>query len=87
MQAEECRRLLALPQSEASARLLTNLSRTWVMIANQIDRYVEIVKKEAAQKSKAASVGGFFHIEATCDVAYWHFSDVGGHADDVGSSR
>jgi hypothetical protein len=38
MQAEECPRLLALPQSEASARLLTNLSRTWVMLANQTDR-------------------------------------------------
>jgi len=50
MQAEECRRLLALPQSEASARLLTNLSRSWVMLANQTDRYVEILKKEAAQK-------------------------------------
>jgi hypothetical protein len=50
MQAEECRRLLALPQSEASARLLTNLSRTWVILANQTDRYVEILKKEAAQK-------------------------------------
>ena len=50
MQAEECRRQLVLPQSEASARLLTNLSRTWVVIAGQIDRYVEIVKKEAAQK-------------------------------------
>jgi hypothetical protein len=55
MQAAECRRLLTLPQSEASARLLTNLSHTWIMIAGQIDRYVEILKKEAAQKSKAAN--------------------------------
>ena len=48
MQAEECRRLLALAQNEAEASVLTYLSRSWVMIANQIDRYVAIVKKRAA---------------------------------------
>jgi hypothetical protein len=50
MQAEECRRLLALAQNEAEATVLRYLSRSWVMIANQIDRYVEIVKEGAAQK-------------------------------------
>jgi hypothetical protein len=50
IQAEECRRLLASAQSEAVASVLTNLSRSWVMIAKQTDRYVEIVKKEAVQK-------------------------------------
>jgi hypothetical protein len=50
MQAEECRRLLALAQNEAEASVLTYLSRSWVMIANQIDRYVEIVEKGAAQE-------------------------------------
>ncbi len=50
MQAEECRRLLAYGTSKAAAQVLTNLSRTWVMIANQTDRYVEIVRKEAAEK-------------------------------------
>jgi hypothetical protein len=50
MQAEECRRLLALAQNEAEATVLRYLSRSWVRIANQIDRYVEIVKKGAAQK-------------------------------------
>jgi hypothetical protein len=49
MQSEECRRLLALAQNEAEASALTYLSRTWLMIAGQIDRYVEIMK-EAAQK-------------------------------------
>ena len=49
MQSEECRRLLALAQNEAEALALTYLSRTWLMIAGQIDRYVEIMK-EAAQK-------------------------------------
>jgi hypothetical protein len=50
MQAAECRSLLALAQSEAVASVLKNLSRSWVVIANQIERYVELVKKETAQK-------------------------------------
>ena len=45
IQAEECRRLLALAQSEVEAKLLTNLSRSWVMIANQIERYVEFMNE------------------------------------------
>jgi hypothetical protein len=49
MQSEECRRLLANARNEAEASALTYLSRTWLMIAGQIDRYVEIVK-EATQK-------------------------------------
>jgi hypothetical protein len=50
IQAQECRRLLALAQSEAVASVLKNLSRSWVMIANQIDRYAAIMRSEAAQK-------------------------------------
>jgi len=50
IKAQECRRLLDLPQSEAAAQVLRNLCRSWVMIANQIDRYAEIVRREAAQK-------------------------------------
>jgi hypothetical protein len=50
IQAQECRRLLALPQSEAAAQVLKNLSRSWVMIAGQIDRYAVIMREEAAQK-------------------------------------
>jgi hypothetical protein len=42
--------LLALPQSEAAAQVLKNLSRSWVMIAGQIDRYAVIMREEAAQK-------------------------------------
>jgi hypothetical protein len=48
-QAEECRRLVPLAQSEAEASILKNLSNTWVMLANQTDRYAEIMK-EAARK-------------------------------------
>ena len=49
-QAAECRRQLALAQNEAEISILTYLSRSWVMIAGQIDRYVEIVKNRPAQK-------------------------------------
>jgi hypothetical protein len=54
IQAQECRRLLALPQSEAAAQVLRNLCQSWVRIATQLDLYAEIVRKEAAQKKKAA---------------------------------
>jgi hypothetical protein len=49
-QAEECDRLMLLAQSGAEATILTSLNRSWKMIANQIDRYVAIRKKDAAQK-------------------------------------
>jgi hypothetical protein len=50
MQPEECRRLLALAQNEAEASALTHLSRTWLAVAGQIDRYIEVMKEAAAQK-------------------------------------
>ena len=50
IQAQECRRLLTLPQSEAAAQALKNRARSWVMIAGQIDRYAELMRNEAAQK-------------------------------------
>jgi hypothetical protein len=37
-------------QSGAEATILTSLTRSWNMIANQTDRYTAIMKKEAAQK-------------------------------------
>jgi hypothetical protein len=49
-QAEECHRLMLQAQSGAEATILTSLWRSWKMIANQTDRYVAIVRKEAAQK-------------------------------------
>jgi hypothetical protein len=57
-QAQECRRLLGLAQSEAAAQVLRNLSHSWVRIANQADLYAEIVRREdRSEKSNAASVG------------------------------
>jgi hypothetical protein len=49
-QADECHRLMLLAQSGAEATILTSLTRSWKMIANQTDRYVAIVRKEAAQR-------------------------------------
>jgi len=49
-QAEECHRLMLVAQSGAEATILTSLTRSWTTIANQTDRYVAIMKKEAAQK-------------------------------------
>jgi hypothetical protein len=48
--AEECHRLMLLAQSGAEATILTSLMRSRKMIANQTDRHVAIMKKEAAQK-------------------------------------
>jgi hypothetical protein len=41
---------MLLSQSGAEATILTSLTRSWKMIANQIDRYAAIKKKVAAQK-------------------------------------
>lgn len=49
-QAEECQRLMLVAESGAEATILTSLMRSWKMIANQTDRYVAIMKKDAAQK-------------------------------------
>jgi hypothetical protein len=45
IQSEECRCLVPLAESEAEATVLRSLSRSWAMIANQIDRYAEITEK------------------------------------------
>jgi hypothetical protein len=49
-QAEEYHRLMLVAESGAEATILTSLTRSWKMIANQTDRYVAIMKKEAALK-------------------------------------
>ena len=45
---------MLLAQSGAEATILTSLTRSWKMIANQTDRYIAIMKKDAAQKGNAA---------------------------------
>jgi hypothetical protein len=49
-QANECHRLMLLAQSGPEATILTSLTRSWNMIANQTDRYVAILRRDAAQK-------------------------------------
>jgi hypothetical protein len=49
-QADECHRILLLAQSGAEATILTSLMRSWKMMANQTDRYVAIMKKDAVQR-------------------------------------
>jgi hypothetical protein len=49
-QANECHRLMLLAKSGAEATILTSLTRSWNMIANQTDRYVAILRRDAAQK-------------------------------------
>ena len=44
-QSAECRRLMKLAQSEAEAKALKNLSRTWSGLAGQIDRYNAIIRE------------------------------------------
>lgn len=43
---------MVLAQSGAVATILTSIMRSWKMIANQTDRYVAIMKREAAQKGQ-----------------------------------
>jgi hypothetical protein len=43
-QLAECRRLISLAQSEAEATVLKLLVRSWGMIANQTDRYAELIE-------------------------------------------
>jgi hypothetical protein len=42
--AAECRRLALLSKNAIEKDLLTNLSFSWIRLANQTDRYVEFLK-------------------------------------------
>jgi hypothetical protein len=48
--AAECRRLMKLAQSEIEAQALKNLSRSWMGLAGQIDRYNAIVRGRIVRK-------------------------------------
>jgi hypothetical protein len=43
---------MLLSRSGAEATILTSLTRSWKMIANQTDRYVAIMKREDAARTK-----------------------------------
>jgi hypothetical protein len=44
-QSEECLRLTQSAQSETEARILRDLARSWVRIANQTERYVNLANR------------------------------------------
>jgi hypothetical protein len=45
-QAAECLRLMQLAQSKIEAKALKNLSRTWLGLAGQIDRYNALIREQ-----------------------------------------
>jgi hypothetical protein len=49
-QSAECRRLVKSAQSEAEALALKFISRSWLGLAGQIDRYNELVRKRRIVK-------------------------------------
>src|SRR5258708_19841309 len=63
VRAEECHRLMLLAQSGAEATILTSLTRSWKMIANQTDRYVAIMKREAAQATDKGRGESEYHLQ------------------------
>jgi hypothetical protein len=56
LRAQECRRLLSMPQSEARAQLLKNLCQSWVRLANQAELYRDIVRQESRSTSNRAAL-------------------------------
>jgi hypothetical protein len=45
-QSAECRRLIQLARSEAEAHALKVISRTWLGLAGQIDRYNALLREQ-----------------------------------------
>jgi hypothetical protein len=45
-QSEECRRLILLARSETEAHALKNISRNWLGLAGQIDRYNALMREQ-----------------------------------------
>ena len=43
-QSAECLRLIKLASSETEARVLRDIAHTWTRLANQIERYSDLVK-------------------------------------------
>jgi len=65
-QAAECHRLMEKAQSKDEARVLANISQSWLRLAGQIDRYHAIMREPgrivrneaAAAPQKKAAAGG-----------------------------
>jgi hypothetical protein len=68
-QAQECRRLLRLPQSAAQAQALKNLCHSWVRLANQTDLYAQVVKRErGSEKIDAVPIRDFAFRQRVADL-------------------
>jgi hypothetical protein len=57
-QSAECRRLVHLARSEAEAHAMKNLSRTWLGLAGQIDRYNNALMREQRRGGQSFFRGG-----------------------------
>jgi hypothetical protein len=77
LQAQECRRLLRLPQSEAAAQVLKNLCHSWIRLANQADLYAGIVRRQSSSTdNKTDSLGDLAPSPARGRVPTSHHSSV-----------
>ena len=56
-QAVECLRLMKLAPSQAEAKLLNDIAQSWVRLANQIDRYRELVRKSGRPNVVSREIG------------------------------
>ena len=56
-QATECLRLMKLTSSQAEAKLLNDIAQSWVRLANQIDRYRELVRNSGRPNVVSLEVG------------------------------
>jgi hypothetical protein len=56
-QSAECRRLVNLALSEAEAHALKNLSRTWLGLAGQIDRYNALMREQCSGGQRFSAEG------------------------------
>ena len=56
-QSAECRRLVNLALSETEAHALKNLSRTWLGLAGQIDRYNALMREQRSDGQRFSAEG------------------------------
>ena len=57
-QSKECRRLVNLARSDAEAQALRIISRTWLGLAGQIDRYNALVRGQGRDGRHSSGATG-----------------------------
>ena len=50
MNAKHCRKLAASATTEAETALLLDMAKSWVRLANQMDRYFALVRHRTSKK-------------------------------------